>query len=118
MTTRFQFSFEPLDEFTLDHFRRMITQTRKLGPLNKIPGMGAMKEMMNDVDTEGDMRRLCGIIDSMTPDERQNPSRIIDPGRRRRIAAGAGVDPSEISQLVKSFDGMADMMRRMRRREP
>jgi signal recognition particle subunit SRP54 len=104
-------------EFTLDDFRKMITQTRKLGPLNKImgllPGMGALKEMMNDMDAEADMRRLCGIIDSMTPDERRNPSRIIDPSRRRRIAAGAGVDPAEISQLVKQFDGMADVMKRM-----
>ncbi|HVX11282.1 MAG TPA: signal recognition particle protein [Pirellulales bacterium] len=104
-------------EFTLDDFRKLMTQTQKLGPLNKImgliPGMGALKNMMNDVDAEGDMRRLCGIIDSMTPDERRNPSRIIDPSRRRRIAAGAGVDPSEISQLVKQFDGMADLMKRV-----
>jgi signal recognition particle subunit SRP54 len=104
-------------EFTLDDFRKLITQTRKLGPLNKImgliPGMGAMKDMMNDVDAEGDMQRLCGIIDSMTPDERRNPSRIIDASRRRRIATGAGVDPAEISQLVKQFDGMADIMKRM-----
>ena len=104
-------------EFTLDDFRRMMGQVGKLGPLNKImsmiPGMGAMKDMMGDVDAEGDMRRLRGIIDSMTPEERRTPSRIIDPSRRRRIAAGAGVDPAEISQLVKSFDGMADLMKRM-----
>jgi signal recognition particle subunit SRP54 len=46
----------------------------------------------------------------MTADERRNPTRIIDPSRRRRIAAGAGVDPAEVSQLIKQFDGMAQMM--------
>ncbi|HJT35122.1 MAG TPA: signal recognition particle protein [Pirellulales bacterium] len=104
-------------EFTLEDFRNMITQTRRMGPLNKlmglIPGMGGMKEMMGDIDAEGDMNRLCGIIDSMTPDERRNPSRTIDASRRRRIAAGAGVDPAEISQLVKQFDGIADVMKRI-----
>jgi len=104
-------------EFTLEDFRNMITQTRRMGPLNKlmglIPGMGAMKDMMGDVDAEGDMNRLCGIIDSMTPDERRNPTRTIDASRRRRIAAGAGVDPAEISQLVKQFDGIADVMKRI-----
>ena len=62
---------------------------------------------------EDDMRRLVGIIDSMTPDERRNPSKVIDQSRRRRIAAGAGVEPHEVNELVKQFDGMADMMKRM-----
>jgi signal recognition particle subunit SRP54 len=65
------------------------------------------------VDAEGDMRRLVGIIDSMTPSERENPTRIIDPSRRRRIAAGAGVEPHEINELVKQFDGMAKIMTSM-----
>ena len=49
----------------------------------------------------------------MTPDERRNPSKVIDQSRRRRIAAGAGVEPHEVNELVKQFDGMADMMKRM-----
>ena len=104
-------------QFTLDDFRRMMNQTKKLGPLNKImgliPGMGNLKEMMEGVDAEGDFRRLGGIIDSMTADERRNPSRVIDQSRRRRIAAGAGVEPAEVNALVKQFDGMADIMKRM-----
>ena len=59
------------------------------------------------------MNRLFGIIDSMTPDERRNPSKVIDPSRRRRIAAGAGVQPNEVNDLVKQFDGMASMMKEM-----
>ncbi len=104
-------------EFTLDDFRSMMSQTKKLGPLNKImsliPGMGGMQQMMDSVDAEGGMKRLGGIIDSMTPAERRNPSKHIDQSRRRRIAAGAGVEAKEVSDLVKQFDGMADMMRRM-----
>jgi signal recognition particle subunit SRP54 len=104
-------------QFTLDDFRRMMNQTKKLGPLNKImgliPGMGGLSQMMDGIDAEGDFRRLGGIIDSMTADERRNPSRVIDQSRRRRIAAGAGVEPAEVNALVKQFDGMADIMKRM-----
>jgi signal recognition particle subunit SRP54 len=59
------------------------------------------------------MKRLFGIIDSMTPEERKNPSKIIDQSRRRRIAAGAGVEPHEVNELVKQFDAMAQMMTSM-----
>ena len=104
-------------EFTLDDFRKMLAQTRKLGSFGKIigmiPGMSAMKEALGDADVEGEMTRLFGLIDSMTPDERRNPSRVIDPSRRRRIAAGAGVEPHEVNDLVKQFDGMAAMMKNM-----
>jgi signal recognition particle subunit SRP54 len=107
-------------QFTLEDFRKMIGQMGKLGPLEKVmsllPGMGglgAMSEMMKNADTAGEMRRMTGIIDAMTPDERRNPSRIVDQSRRRRIAAGAGVEPHEVNQLVKQFDGMADMMKKM-----
>lgn len=104
-------------EFTLDDFKKMLLQTRRLGPLGKvlgmIPGMGGMQEMLAGADLEKDMKRLFGIIDSMTPDERRNPTRTIDQSRRRRIAAGAGVQPNEVSDLVKQFDGMAAMMKGM-----
>lgn len=104
-------------QFTLDDFRRMLAQTRRLGPLQKvlgmIPGMSPLTQAFGEVDAEKDLKRISGIIDSMTPDERRDPSRIIDPSRRRRIAAGAGVDPAEVSSLVKQFDGMADVMKKM-----
>jgi signal recognition particle subunit SRP54 len=101
-------------EFTLEDFRKQLSQIGKLGPLQKvmgmIPGMGGMSEMMGDIDPETDMKRLFGIIDSMTPAERRTPSKLIDPPRRRRIAAGAGVEPHEVNELVKQFDAMAQMM--------
>ncbi len=104
-------------EFTLDDFKKMIGQTRKLGPLNKImsmlPGMGNMAQMMEGVDAEADMQQLVGIIDSMTAAERRNPSKVIDQSRRRRIAAGAGVEPHQVNEIVKQFDGMASLMKEM-----
>ncbi|MCE5266258.1 MAG: signal recognition particle protein [Planctomycetaceae bacterium] len=104
-------------EFTLDDFKKMLGQTKKLGPINKImgmiPGLSSMGDMLDQMDAEKDMKRLTGIVDSMTPEERRNPSRVIDQSRRRRIAAGAGVEPHEVNELVKQFDGMADLMKRM-----
>ncbi|MHC4402662.1 MAG: signal recognition particle protein, partial [Planctomycetota bacterium] len=104
-------------EFTLDDFRKLMDQTRRLGSMSKllgmIPGMGQMKEMMGDADAEQEMSRFRGIIDSMTPEERRNPSKVVDQSRRRRIAEGAGVEAHEVNALVKQFDGMADMMKKM-----
>ena len=104
-------------EFTLEDFKKMLLQTRRLGPLGKvlgmIPGMGGMKEMLGGNDLEKDMQRVFGVIDSMTPAERRNPARVIDQSRRRRIATGAGVEPQEVNDLVKQFDGMSAMMKGM-----
>jgi len=104
-------------EFTLEDFKKMLTQTRRLGPLGKvlgmIPGMGGMQEMLGGTDLDKDMNRLFGIIDAMTPAERRDPSRLVDQSRRRRIAAGAGVEAHEVGDLVKQFDGMSAMMKGM-----
>ena len=81
--------------------------------MSLIPGMGAMKDMMGNGDADKDMKRLFGIIDSMTAEERCNPTKTIDQSRRRRIAAGSGVEPHEVNDLVKQFDSMADMMKQM-----
>ncbi len=100
-------------KFTLEEFRDLMRQTQRLGPLGKlmslVPGMGALQEVMGDADAERDLRRVCGIIDSMTPEERRNP-KIINQSRRRRIAAGAGVKPHEVSELVKQFEAIASVM--------
>jgi signal recognition particle subunit SRP54 len=68
---------------------------------------------MGDVDHEQDMKRLFGIIDAMTPEERRSPAKMIDQSRRRRIAAGAGVQPHEVNDLVKQFDAMSQVMTSM-----
>ncbi len=104
--------------FTLDDFRNQMGQAKRFGSLSKImslvPGMGHIGKMMGEmnVDADDELRRISGIIDSMTTAERRDPT-IINPSRRRRIAAGAGVPPHQISELVKSFLPMAEMMKAM-----
>jgi len=105
-------------KFTLVDFKKAMGQLKKLGPLkqimNMIPGMGKVAEMMSggDADPEQDLQQIEGIIDSMTPQERENPD-IIDIGRRRRIAAGSGSDPADVNKLLKEFSAMAGMMQQM-----
>jgi signal recognition particle subunit SRP54 len=105
-------------EFTLDDFRKQMSQIKRLGSIGKlmsfIPGMGQLSKMMGDMNVDGDdqMQTVGGIIDSMTQAERRNP-KIIDQSRRERIAKGAGVAPHQINELVKMFMPMAEMMKSM-----
>ncbi|MEK6277177.1 MAG: signal recognition particle protein [Actinomycetota bacterium] len=103
-------------EFTLEDFLQQMRQVRRMGPvgnlLGMLPGMGALKGMKDvDVD-ERELDRLEAIILSMTPEERANPA-MIKGSRRKRIAAGAGVKIQHVNQLVKQFDGMRKLMKRM-----
>jgi signal recognition particle subunit SRP54 len=103
-------------KFDLNDFRQQIVQMKKMGSvkelLGKIPGLSQMSADLDSIDADGEVKRIQGIIDSMTPDERKNPHQI-DISRRRRIAAGAGVDPSDISSLVKQYDAMAALVKQM-----
>src|SRR6187431_1285605 len=78
-------------EFTLDDFKGQLRQVLQPGLMMKmlslLLGMGDMAQMMNGTDAEGEMKRMLGIIDSMTPQERRTP-KVIDPSRRNRIARG------------------------------
>ncbi|WP_337177872.1 signal recognition particle protein [Paludisphaera sp.] len=103
-------------KFDLEDFRKQIIQIKKMGSVQDVmgmfPGMGQMAENLGGIDADGEVRRIQGIIDSMTPRERSRPD-LIDIGRRRRIAAGAGVEPSDVSGLVKQFDAMAAFVKQM-----
>jgi len=101
-------------KFGLDDFLLQLRKMKQMGSmrdlLKKIPGMG---DMMGDMDVDdGELLRMEAVIQSMTPRERSNP-KIIDASRRRRIARGSGADPSDVSQLVKSFEPMRNMMKAM-----
>ena len=63
-------------------------------------------------DPEAGLKRIQGMIDSMTKEERRNPD-IIDISRRRRIAAGSGTEPHEIKQFLSQFDQVRTLMRQM-----
>ncbi|MFP6676616.1 MAG: signal recognition particle protein [Pirellulaceae bacterium] len=103
-------------EFTLEDFRDAMVKLSKPGffgnMLGLIPGMGQMKEMMQNEDTEGEMKRVEAIINSMTPEERRVPA-TIDMSRRVRIARGCGVDTPAVNDLVKQFERMKPIMQMM-----
>ncbi|MBH5337219.1 signal recognition particle protein [Streptomyces pactum] len=102
-------------EFTLDDFLAQMEQVRKMGSISKLlgmlPGMGQIKEQINNLD-ERDVDRTAAIIKSMTPAERQDPT-IINGSRRARIAKGSGVDVSAVKNLVERFFEARKMMSRM-----
>jgi signal recognition particle subunit SRP54 len=99
--------------FTLGDFRDMMQKLRKPGLMTKMmslmPGMGELSKIMGNADNEKEMSRLTGIVDSMTPNERRNP-KLIDTSRRNRIAAGCGVQPNQVSDLIKQFDMIGPML--------
>ncbi len=103
-------------KFDLNDFRKNLTQMKKMGSvkdlMGMIPGLNQMAGSLEGMDADGEVKRIQGIIDSMTGDERRDPHKI-DISRRRRIAAGAGVDPSDVSGLVKQFDAMAAFVKQM-----
>jgi signal recognition particle subunit SRP54 len=98
---------------TLDDFRKQFEQIKKLGMkdlIQRLPGMDKM--LPENEDPEAAIKRIQGMIDSMTKEERQNPD-IIDLSRRRRIAAGAGVQPHEVKQFLAQFDQVRTLMKQM-----
>ncbi|MFH8570752.1 signal recognition particle protein [Streptomyces sp. NPDC017993] len=102
-------------EFTLDDFLAQMEQVRKMGSISKLlgmlPGMGQMKDQINNLD-EREVDRTAAIIKSMTPAERHEPT-IINGSRRARIAKGSGVDVSAVKNLVERFFDARKMMSKM-----
>jgi len=98
--------------FDFDDFLKQTQAVKKMGGmkdmLKMMPGMGGQ---LADLDLEdGQLGQIEGIVHSMTLAERREPE-IIDASRRRRIAAGAGVQPVDVSGLVKTFKRSRDMMK-------
>ncbi|MFH1708602.1 MAG: signal recognition particle protein [Planctomycetota bacterium] len=101
-------------EFTLEDFMSQIQQMKKMGPmkdiLKMIPGMG--KQLKNMDFDEKEVVRIEAMIQSMTKAERLDPD-IIRKGRRERIAKGSGTKPADVSRLVRDFDEMRKMMKKL-----
>jgi signal recognition particle subunit SRP54 len=92
-------------EFTFEDFLDQMEQMKQMGPINQligmIPGLGG--KMPKDLQvSDKDVNRIRAIIQSMTVEERRNPS-IISGSRRERIAKGSGTNPHEVNQLLKQF---------------
>jgi signal recognition particle subunit SRP54 len=81
--------------------------------LGMLPGMGAMKQQIENANIDTSIfKRQQAIIGSMTPKERRQPE-IIKASRKKRIAAGSGVTVADVNKLLKNFDDMSTMMKRM-----
>ncbi len=106
------------DGFDLQDFLEQIRQMKNMGGLSsfmdKLPSQMAGKASEADLDrAEKDIKRKEGIICSMTPLERRKPD-LIKATRKRRIAAGAGVHVQEVNRLLKEFEQMQGMMKKMK----
>jgi signal recognition particle subunit SRP54 len=103
--------------FDLDDLASQLKQLRKMGGMGGVmgmlPGINKIKKQLGDAKLdEGLLKRQEAIISSMTKSERRNP-KLLDGSRRRRIAAGSGTTVPEINRLLKQYQDMADMMKRM-----
>jgi signal recognition particle subunit SRP54 len=104
-------------KFDLEDYASQLRQIGKMGSLSGIvgmlPGMGKVKEQLAGANLDTTiLKRQAAIIGSMTKKERQLPD-IIKASRKKRIASGAGATVQEVNQLLKQFDQMTTMMKRM-----
>ena len=82
------------------------------GLIDKMPGMGGMADKVKDQVNDREIRRMIAIIQSMTPKERRYPD-IIKGSRKRRIAAGCGLQVQDVNRLLKEFRQARTMARQM-----
>lgn len=103
-------------KFDLEDMLNQMRQMQKLGSMSSImgmlPGLAKYKEQIEAVNADAIMKKQEAIILSMTKDERKHPD-IIKASRKKRIAAGAGVEVHEVNKLLKSYEQMSTMMKQM-----
>ena len=102
------------DKFDLEDFYEQIQKIKKMGSISDLVGMipGANKAVKDADLSEDTFKPIEAIINSMTPEERQNPD-LLNGSRRRRIAKGSGTNVREINELIKQFEQMKKMMKTM-----
>ena len=102
-------------DLDFEDFLEQMEQIQNMGPLDKIlgmiPGMGNIKDQLGDVDLNGkEMKRTKAIVQSMTIEERRDPS-ILNASRKKRIARGSGTSVQDVNRLIKQFNEMKKMMK-------
>jgi signal recognition particle subunit SRP54 len=112
------------NKFTLDDFRTQLRQVKRMGSFSKIMkmlpdqllgGMGMPQlDEEQSAEMEQQLKRTEAIIDSMTREERED-HRILNAGRRRRVARGSGTTVTEVNQLIKQYVEMRQMMQQLSR---
>lgn len=103
--------------FTLEDMNNQLSQLRKMGDMQglmgMLPGVGKIKDQIKDANIDDKtIARQQAVIQSMTVEERQNPKKI-NGSRRKRIAAGCGLNVSDVNRLLKQHRQMSDMMKKM-----
>ena len=102
--------------FDLEDFREQMMQMQNMGSmsslLDKLPGGAQIQAQLKNVDAEKQVRKTVAIINSMTRQERRFPD-LIKASRKRRIAAGAGVEVQHVNQLLRQFETTRDMMKKV-----
>jgi len=105
-------------QFNFNDFLDQLEQIKKLGSMKSImgmiPGMGNMARQLGDMDLENtdEVRAIKAMVSSMTPKERENPD-LLNNTRKRRIAAGAGLDQMQVNRVLKQFKNAAKMAKKM-----
>ena len=105
--------------FDLDDLAAQLRQIRRMGGmggmLSLLPGIAKLKKQLGEANIdEGIIKRQEAIISSMTKSERRNP-KLLNGSRRRRIASGSGTSVPEINRLLKQYQDMADITKRMKK---
>ncbi|MXY32546.1 MAG: signal recognition particle protein, partial [Boseongicola sp. SB0664_bin_43] len=106
-------------QFSMNDLKSQLAQMVEMGGMTGImgmmPGMGKMKAQMERAGFDDRViRRQIALIDSMTKQERANP-RILQASRKKRVAAGAGLEVSDLNRLLKMHRQMSDMMKKVGR---
>jgi len=102
------------NQLNFDDFLKQLQQIKKMGNIKDLVGMiPGMSKMMQDVDIDDNsFKPIEAIIYSMTPYERENPA-VIDNSRKRRIAKGSGTTVQQVNNLLKQFDNLRKIMKKM-----
>jgi len=102
--------------FDLEDFRDQLQQMQSMGGfsslIEKLPGAAQMQERLRQQNPERDIKRSIAIIGSMTPKERRYPDHI-KASHRRRISAGSGTQVQDVNKLLRQFEQVRDMMKKM-----
>jgi len=102
--------------FDLEDFREQLQQMQAMGDmsslLEKLPGAAQLQGRLRQQDPAKDVRRSVAIINSMTPKERRYPDHI-KASHRRRISAGSGTQVQDVNKLLRQFEQVRDMMKKM-----
>lgn len=102
------------NDFDLNDLLEQMNQIKKMGPIKQIIGMlPGVGDKIKDADIDdSQIGRIEALITSMTPEERAKPS-IINPSRKKRIAAGSGNTVSDVNRLLRQFEQMQKMMKEL-----